>query len=328
MAAVMTRRARLFLLALVAAFFLPSSARIGQMPIPRQTLLVSAQPVPLSRDHPSLRQTGKLLYLGGWVLHARHPDFGGWSGMIARPEGLRLVSDAGGLLDLPWPGASVLPATLQELPRGCGSHWNKENQDAESLTAAPDGRWWVSLEVLNRICRIMPDGKVRMTAPPLMMGWINSLGSEAMLRLRDGRFLVFAEADPQRRVDSSPLLLFSGDPTEASTTATALRFAPPRGYRPTDAAQLPDGHILVLLRHFALPVRWRTRIVRIDPAQLRPGAPISGQEIARLAPPMITDDFEAMAVTQEKRRTIIWLASDDNFWPLQQSYLLKFALKD
>jgi len=33
-------------------------------------------------------------------------------------------------------------------------------------------------------------------------------------------------------------------------------------------------------------------------------------------------------VTQEKRRTIIWLASDDNFWPLQQSYLLKFALED
>ncbi len=323
----MTRRTRLVLILLAAAVH-PSSARIGQMPIPPQSLVVEARPVPLAQTQPGLRTTGKLLYLGGWTLHARHPDFGGWSGMIARRDGLRLVSDAGGLLDLPWPGAPRLEARLQEVPRGCGNHWNKEHQDAESLTAAPDGRWWISLEVLNRICRIMPDGKVRMVWPPRMMNWANALGGEAMVRLRDGRFLVFAEADPKGVVGSAPLLLFAGDPAGSKTAVTPLRFAPPTGYRPTDAAQLPDGRILVLLRHFALPVRWRTRLVVMDLAALKPGTPLRGQEIARLAPPMITDDFEAMAVTQEKRRTIIWLASDDNFWPLQQTYLLKFALKD
>jgi hypothetical protein len=55
---------------------------------------------------------------------------------------------------------------------------------------------------------------------------------------------------------------------------------------------------------------------------------LKGKEIARLEAPTLVDNFEALAVTQEKRRTIIWLASDYNFWPLQQSYLLKFALKD
>lgn len=60
----MTRRTRLVLI-LLAAAVQPSSARIGQMPIPPQSLVVEARPVPLAQTRPSLRTTGKLLYLGG-----------------------------------------------------------------------------------------------------------------------------------------------------------------------------------------------------------------------------------------------------------------------
>jgi hypothetical protein len=145
-----------------------------------------------------------------------------------------------------------------------------------------------------------------------MAHWATAYGAEAIVRLRDGRFLVFAEADPENTDLPSPVLLFSGDPLAPSTQSIPL----------------PDGRILVLQRVFALPLRWRTRLIVIDPAELRENALIRGREVARLAPPLLTENFEALAVTQEKRRPIIWIASDDNFWALQQTYLLKFTLKD
>jgi hypothetical protein len=36
--------------------------------------------------------------------------------------------------------------------------------------------------------------------------------------------------------------------------------------------------------------------------------------------------MEALSVTRELGRTIVWIASDDNFSPLQRTLLLKFAL--
>lgn len=324
----MHRRSRLPVLAL-AAFLLPSSAKVGQLPISSQPLDLRAEAVLLVKDRPDQIDAGQLRYLGGWVLRAAHPDFGGWSGMMATPGGLRLVSDAGGVLDIQQPGSAQMTARISELPKGCGRHWNKEMQDAEAVTADPvSGQWWISLEKTNLICRIASSNAVTVAARPEMAGWSSALGGEAMLRLRDGRFLVFAEADPHQVHRPSPVYLFEGDPVDPATRSRVMHFSAPAGFRPIESVQLPDGGILVLLRSFAFPVRWRSRIIRLELSALRDGAVLEGQDIARLGPPQITDNFEAMAVTQEKRRTILWLASDDNFWPLQQTYLLKFAVKD
>jgi hypothetical protein len=37
--------------------------------------------------------------------------------------------------------------------------------------------------------------------------------------------------------------------------------------------------------------------------------------------------MEGLSVTQEGGRTIVWLTSDDNYSPLQQTVLMKFALE-
>jgi hypothetical protein len=52
-----------------------------------------------------------------------------------------------------------------------------------------------------------------------------------------------------------------------------------------------------------------------------------GIEIASFARPLLHDNFEALAITQEGADTIVWIASDDNgqFW--EQSLLLKFRLE-
>ena len=53
---------------------------------------------------------------------------------------------------------------------------------------------------------------------------------------------------------------------------------------------------------------------------------IAGKEIADLRSPINVDNMEGLSVTQEGGRTIVWIASDDNFNPMQRSLLLKFAL--
>ena len=122
-------------------------------------------------------------------------------------------------------------------------------------------------------------------------------------------------------------LLFDGDPALAATPATTLRYRPPAGYRATDAALLPDGRLLVLNRRFAWLEGVSTALVLVEPGAIRPGATFEGRLVARLGWPLANDNMEAMSVTREGGRTILWLASDDNFSPLQRTLLLKFALE-
>lgn len=305
------------------------SGRVGQMPIPPQDIIVALTPVRLAPAQQAAQTTGALTFLQGYALHAASEEFGGWSAMSVSQQGLRLISDAGAVLDLPFPKGQAVKARLRELPKGCGNHWNKTQHDAEATTRDPQtGRWWVTLERLNVICRVDAHGHVTSIARAAMSHWSTPLGAESMVRLADGRFLILAEGAPDPARTAMPLLLYDRDPVDPKAQLKRLSFAAPPGFRPADATQLPDGRILILLRGFEAPITWRTRLVVVSQDQLVAGAIVSGQEIARLEAPMLTDNFEAVAVTQEKRRTIIWLASDDNFWPLQQSYLLKFALED
>ena len=98
------------------------------------------------------------------------------------------------------------------------------------------------------------------------------------------------------------------------------------GYRITDAALLPDGRLLLLNRRFALFEGVSAVLSVADLTGLRAGGTIEGREIATLRPPLTVDNMEALSVTVENGRTILWIASDDNFFPLQQTLLLKFAL--
>lgn len=318
---------------LMGIFFLcwlsTGSGRVGQMPIRPQNIIVALTPVQLAPEQQGTQTTGSLTFLQGYALHAASEDFGGWSAMSASRQGLRLISDTGAVLDLPFPNGQNVTARLSELPKGCGNHWSKAEHDAEATTRDPQtGRWWVTLERLNLICRVDAHGHVTSIARAAMASWTTPLGAESMVRLADGRFLILAEGAPDSTSVAMPLLIYDRDPIDPKAQLKRLSFAAPPGFRPADATQLPDGRILILLRDFEAPITWRTRLVVVSQDQLVAGATVSGQEIARLEAPMLTDNFEAVAVTQEKRRTIIWLASDDNFWPLQQSYLLKFALED
>ena len=150
-----------------------------------------------------------------------------------------------------------------------------------------------------------------------MARWRRTGGAETILHLADGRTLVIAERIPKGAA-LRPALLFPGDPT--ATRPIRLGYRPPAGYRPTDAAQLPDGRILVLNRRFTLAGLFTAKLVSFD------ALPGRGRVIASFESPAITENLEGITVTQEAGRPVVWLVSDDNYMSWQRTLLLKFAL--
>jgi hypothetical protein len=272
-----------------------------------------------------------LTLLGGWKLASRSSQFGGWSALHIAGDGdgnrVTAIGDYGSVLRFRLTRfGRATEARIDPLPVGCGAQDDKRERDSESLTRAVDG-WWVGYEADNRLCKVTLDfaQTLSLKRPLEMAQWSEKYGAEAIVRLADGRMLVFAERAPDGMA-LRPLLIFSGDPADPTTRVTSRSYLPPTGYSPTDAAQLPDGRILVLNRRFGIADLFTSVLVIIDPAALDSGRPVQGTPIAQLAPPTLHDNFEGLAVTVEAGRPVVWMISDDNFMSWQGTYLLKFAL--
>jgi hypothetical protein len=48
--------------------------------------------------------------------------------------------------------------------------------------------------------------------------------------------------------------------------------------------------------------------------------------VPRWAPPLTVDNMEALAIEQDHGRTILWIASDDNFFFLERTLLMRFEV--
>lgn len=291
--------------------------------------VVTARPVPLDRDDPARRRVGALSYLGGVELRSPDRVFGGFSAMHVADDRFTLVDDGGNVVRFRM-GSDWRPrdARFGALPGGPGAGWQKWDRDSESLAVSPDGRHaWIGFERYNQIWRYSGDltrieGRVR---PRPMLRWQTNAGAEAMVRLADGSFIVLAEEGERSGDIGTTGLWFAGDPITARR-GFAFRFVPPDGFDPTDMAELPNGDLLVLVRAFGVR-GFRARLLLVPRAAIRRNARVRGREIARFAPPIQSENFEALAVTREKGRTIVWIASDDNGSWWQRSLLLKFALE-
>ena len=265
-----------------------------------------------------------------WQLTARHNDFGSYSGMVRIEPGRMLAfSDRGYFLDFPDPSPGTHAVRIG--PTVGGKDDIKDNRDVEAATYDPvSRRLWLALEWRNAISRHGADlHRQVLYNPPAMRDWPNNSGPEAMVRLRDGRFIVLAEAfsgwsDSSR----NPALLFPGDPTTGTAPQT-FTFSGPENYRPTDMAQLPDGRVLIVMRRllWPFPVRTAVRIVLADPAAITVGGLWQGQQIAALDAPLPIDNFEAITIDQAADGTItVWLMSDDNGAISQRTLLWRMML--
>lgn len=323
---------RLMLILIVAFILLPapqSSKEIRTIP---GTLLITAKPVLLNASHPQQRLVGRLEYLQGWELKSDHPSFGGLSAMVIRPDGRIIVlNDSGDLFGLRLPGGGdSMREFIAPLPiRPQESGWPKWKWDSEGLMHDPkSGRYWVTFELIHRICRYSPAfARVEECQEPKdMEDWPSTAGAEAAVHLPDGRFLIFAEGAYGPK-GSTEILLFSSDPAEPGSAPVRLGYQAPQGYRITDAVWLEPGKLLTLNRRVTIFDGFTTKLAVVDIDDLSPGKLLQSQEIATLSPPLLADNFEALAVSREGGRHIVWIASDDNHQFFQRTLLLKFLLE-
>ncbi len=292
---------------------------------------VVATAVAIDPDDPAHDRIGRLRYLGGWALASRDRRFGGYSALHVDGADFLAVADTGDYLRfrMATPGVIETPrfGRLAEFPGRLGQ---KGDSDSESMAIDPaTGAIWIGFEQYGAIFRYAAGfgGPVAQNRPSAMRLWPKNEGAESLVRLSDGRFVVLSE-DMLLKSGAREALLFPGDPTDPANVPVRFGYVAPPGYKPTDAAQLPDGRLVVLNRHFApLDGMWAALTI-IDPRRAKFADVLTGELIAELRPPLTIDNMEGISVTREGGRTILWIISDDNQSMLQRTLLMKFALED
>lgn len=320
------RRGRLSVLRLVALLVLAVLVAPGtwlHSPVADgASAAVTIRPLPVST-----RSGNGLRVQGLWELQGAGETFGGYSAMlILEPDGLQLLSDRNYLLTLPRPAAGQIARrdfTARRLVPATRSI--RELFDIESVTRSPDtGQFWVGYENRHTIYRYSPAGEPEaFVEPAYAADWAANGGIEALVRLADGRFVALREYGGDAYV-------YPGDPVEGTRPLHAT-VSWPDGYSPTDAAELPDGRLIVVLRQVGwhLPV-FASRLALLDPAQFVPGQAWRPQMLAQLETLLPRDNWEAVAVdpvagSASGAPVSLWLASDDNRSVFQRSLLARLT---
>lgn len=293
-----------------------------------QRLAITPLPAPDAEGRALL---GPFAWRGGWHLESPNTLFGGYSALLTVDDAkLLAISDSGNTLLLSEPDAPNRPA-LHIGAIGLGRSSAKASRDIEAATRdSRSGTIWLGWEGRNAISRHGSDLSMQaILAQPGMKDWPANTGAEALVRLADGRFVVLSEAFPSHFDGKDHAgLLFAGDSAKGAQ-ARPFTFEGPRGYRPTDMAQLPDGRVLVLMRRvvWPLPLRFAGLVVVLDPATLHAGGTWRGKILARLEPPLPVDNFEGIAVRPTPSGgSDVWIISDDNTSQFQRTLLLRLFL--
>lgn len=315
--------------------FVPGWSTVPRLPLLGTRAAFTIEPVALYSESPAKRRIGALIYERGYRLRSPDPAFGSFSSVIVDGDRFTLLSDGGNVVRFRLDSnGRVSDRKFADLPDGPGIGWEKSDRDSESMTRDPaTGTIWVGFENSNAIWAYTPDlaRSRRHVTPRAMRSWPVNGGAEAMVRLRDSRFIALSEDGdwPGSKGRAVVGIRFNGDPTRASRQGFRFGYRPPAGYKPTGIAELPDGRLLVLNRRFRVTSGFRVVLTLVDPRTIAPEKIVAGQVLARFAPPALSDNYEGIAVIRESTGHIaVWIVSDDNQSSLQQNLLLKFRLDD
>lgn len=294
---------------------------------------VRCVPVALDPDDQQLMTIGKLRYRGGIRLLASDARFGGWSDLRVDDDGaVTLLSDNGywlsGQLGVDEAGqlTGLNGARLGPLTDLRGKPVSRAQSDAEGLVKLADGGFIVSFEGQHRLWHY-PNAEPPFSAPPVALPRPPGLdkapangGIEAVGQLADGRLIALVED----LYDGAENVGWLGD--QKHWERISYRAAP--DFKPTSAAGLPNGDLVVLERRFSIFGGFAGRLVRVRAADIAPGRHLIGEELARFERPYIIDNYEGVAVARDGGgRLRLYIVSDDNYQRLlQETLLLSFEL--
>ncbi|BBB14125.1 esterase-like activity of phytase family protein [Sphingopyxis sp. FD7] len=267
-------------------------------------------------------------FVRGWRLDSPNSRFGGFSALArTEPGRFLLVGDNGYWTRLTFDSrGAVSSARIDALPTIDGRPARKTMADVEALAVhQAGGTVWLALEGVNQVWRL-DAGLARIESRRRLPRWPRNRGAEAMVRLGDGRTILFSEDaddDPRGR----EALLYSDDPAVPGMPPVRFFYdAAGRGLV-SDAAPLPDGRILLVHRRLGFDPVFTTTVSVLDPADIARDGVVRSRTIGRVPRPL-AENYEGAAVSVERGRTWLWLVSDDNFNVWQRSLLLQFELVD
>lgn len=295
-----------------------------------------AAPVQLSED--GRDKVGRLVWRGGLALTSPSSAFGGLSDLRLGPDGRQFaaVTDAGASVtgwlvhDPTGRLTGVRDVTIRPLLGEDGTALVGKDGDAEGLVRLPRGGWLVAFERDHRILHYPGElgaGRPqRLALPEEVMALPTNEGLEALTDLPDGRLLLIAEFVAAEDGTSPAWIGLPGD-------WAPFRYRARAPFRPVAAAALPDGDVIVLERRLTLVGGWGSRIVRVAARDLArasaQGEVVEGEELGRIDPPMLTENYEGIAARrQDDGGVVLYLVSDDNFRTTQRTLLVKFQLKE
>lgn len=303
---------------LIALALAPGTFLRTPIPLERSTDLAIA-PV---TDLPETRSGSGFTREGVWELTSSSMAFGGYSALLPMGgDSLRLFSDRGQRLTFPVPGRP------QEGEVYFASVWDRGElsntvADIEAATRDPaTSDYWLAFENTHAVIRFNVASHFEAARrPPEWQDWPDNSGAEAMTRLPDGRFLVLPERSPTG-------LIYPSDPTD-DVEPTPFALGLPAGYHPTDAAALPDGRVLVLLRklEWAVPP-FSAAIGLADPAVLDERDALDIDLLLRLEAILPRENYEGLAVegVADDGTVDLWLVSDDNISMFQRTLLARLS---
>ncbi|MEO8560144.1 MAG: esterase-like activity of phytase family protein [Rhodospirillales bacterium] len=306
---------------------------------------ITVAPLQLDRTDPARNTVGKLIWRGGLMLQGKHVDFGGYSGLRIEDGGkrLRAVSDTSTwlTLDLSYDAKGLLDGVANGLigplhdPMG-RRLVGKANNDAESMTVLRDGSVLIGFEQKHRLWRYPSgseasgggmDGKpVPFAAPGGITLAPPNAGLECVTLLNDGRLLLITE---DMRRGANQVAAWIGVPQSARYVWHDANYPTTGRFRPSDAATLPNGDVVVLERSYSILEGVRVRVMRLHQTDIVANTTFRVEQLALLQAPLIVENFEGVSAARGANgETLLWLIADDNFNPLQRTILLHFAIAE
>jgi hypothetical protein len=292
----------------------------------------------LSTSEPERTRFGALEFLGGLVLESDDKRLGGLSGLrFLTDDEFLAVNDRGRwlrarlVLDGKRP-VRVDQAVIAPILDGNGAPlFNGNSLDTESVALAENGDVLVGIERVHRVVRYdfgkrgFASRARNVELPATARELPRNAGIEGLVYIpRDrplgGTLIAFTERALDKNGNLRAFLIGGPTPGEFAVGRS-------NDFDITDAALIPGGDVLILERYYSWLGALRMRIRRILLADIKPGALVEGTVLIETGGAQEVDNMEGIAVQRgASGETLITVISDNNFFGLQRTLLLRFAL--